>query len=129
MAAAAARHIWATPRDWEVHRHLITQLYIDEERPLKDVMVIMKMAHDFHATEKMYKLRIRAWGLSKNLTSRDVPEMLQETLTHGSEARKCRDEYKFGDYSTTASSIRRSYDNEPASQNGLPFIPARLITT
>ena len=36
--------------DWEVHREYFTRLYQDEERPLKEVMEIMKDRHHFHAT-------------------------------------------------------------------------------
>src|SRR2546421_12116637 len=35
--------------DWDVHREYFTQLYQDEERPLKEVMEIMKDRHHFHA--------------------------------------------------------------------------------
>jgi hypothetical protein len=37
-------------RDWEIHREYFTQLYQYEERPLKEVMEIMKDRHRFHAT-------------------------------------------------------------------------------
>jgi hypothetical protein len=36
--------------DWEVHREYFTKLYQDEERPLKEVMEIMKDLHHFRAT-------------------------------------------------------------------------------
>ena len=36
--------------DWEVYREYFTQLYQNEERPLKEVMEIMKDRHHFHAT-------------------------------------------------------------------------------
>jgi hypothetical protein len=36
--------------DWIVHREYFTQLYQDEERPLKEVMEIMKDRHHFRAT-------------------------------------------------------------------------------
>lgn len=35
--------------DWENHRAQITQLYRDEKKPLKDVVVIMKQ-HQFSAS-------------------------------------------------------------------------------
>lgn len=36
--------------DWEAHRARIRELYLDEDRPLKEVMAIMKGEHDFKAT-------------------------------------------------------------------------------
>src|SRR5947209_19561951 len=36
--------------DWDVHREYFTHLYQDEERPLKEVMEIMKDRHHFRAT-------------------------------------------------------------------------------
>ena len=37
-------------RDWEAHRELFTRLYQAEERPLKEVMEIMKDRYGFRAT-------------------------------------------------------------------------------
>lgn len=37
-------------QDWERHRHIFTQLYHTEERPLKEVMQIMRERYQFHAT-------------------------------------------------------------------------------
>lgn len=39
-----------TRRDWEAHRERFIRLYQVEERPLKEVMEIMKDRHGFHAT-------------------------------------------------------------------------------
>jgi hypothetical protein len=36
--------------DWDRHRGIFTQLYQAEERPLKEVMQIMKDRYQFHAT-------------------------------------------------------------------------------
>jgi hypothetical protein len=36
--------------DWDIHREEFTQLYQDEDRPLKEVMEIMKDRHHFRAT-------------------------------------------------------------------------------
>jgi hypothetical protein len=37
-------------QDWERHRDIFTQLYQVEERPLKEVMQIMRDRYNFHAT-------------------------------------------------------------------------------
>ncbi|KAE8448607.1 hypothetical protein EG329_009032 [Mollisiaceae sp. DMI_Dod_QoI] len=62
-----AQSTYSTPTraDWEHHRQLIKQLYVDENKKLKDVIEIMEQ-HGFKATPKMYKDRIKKWGLDKN---------------------------------------------------------------
>ncbi|KAI0126334.1 Clr5 domain-containing protein [Xylariales sp. AK1849] len=69
---------WATGEDWVARRSIITRLYIDEKRTLKNVMHIMSDEYRFFGTEKMYKAWLRRWGLKKNLTARDIPEILAE---------------------------------------------------
>jgi Clr5 domain len=42
---------WHTSdQDWEPHRARIKQLYLEEDRPLKEVMAIMQRDHGFKAT-------------------------------------------------------------------------------
>jgi Clr5 domain len=42
---------WHTSEaDWEPHRALIRRLYLEEDRPLKDVMAFMEREHGFKAT-------------------------------------------------------------------------------
>ena len=36
--------------DWDRHRNLITRLYLDEDRPLKEVQQIMQSQFRFKAT-------------------------------------------------------------------------------
>jgi hypothetical protein len=46
-----SRHpTWATPEDWDAHQETIRRLYLDEKRPLKDVVVIMESEYGFRAT-------------------------------------------------------------------------------
>src|SRR5437588_416836 len=49
--------------DWEVHREYFAQLYQDEERPLKEVMEIMKDRHHFHATYAPLACRVTMCSL------------------------------------------------------------------
>lgn len=37
-------------RDWEGYRSVITRLYSEENRPLKEVVHWMAQEYDFHAT-------------------------------------------------------------------------------
>src|SRR3984885_7023631 len=49
--------------DWEVHREYFPQLYQYEERPLKEVMEIMKDHHHFRATYDTLGCRVTICSL------------------------------------------------------------------
>ncbi|KAI6353082.1 hypothetical protein MCOR25_009191 [Pyricularia grisea] len=51
---------------WEMHKDTIKNLYIKENMPLKDVIDIMRVDHGLVASVKMYKYRLKTWGLRKN---------------------------------------------------------------
>ncbi|KAF6844030.1 hypothetical protein CMUS01_01529 [Colletotrichum musicola] len=57
---------------WETKRPIITRLYQEEKRSLKEVMEIMERDYHFVATVKMYKSRIWKWGLDKKLKGDEV---------------------------------------------------------
>ncbi|KAI1201110.1 hypothetical protein F5X97DRAFT_58939 [Nemania serpens] len=65
-----------TAQVWESHKEEIRKLYLDENRPLKEVMTIMRQ-RGFRATVRMYKSRFDKWGFSKNNSKREVVTMLQ----------------------------------------------------
>lgn len=74
MALVAQPKTWATSKDdWEMHREAITTLYWKDDKKLKEVVELMAQKHNFHATERMYKERIKQWGLTKYKT-RDKPQ-------------------------------------------------------
>ncbi|RYP75004.1 hypothetical protein DL771_002652 [Monosporascus sp. 5C6A] len=76
-------HEWATQYDWDVHREAISRLYWDESRPLPEVMEIMRLQHNFHATARMYKFRFKKWGLAKNLKADQEEQIrVQAANTH-----------------------------------------------
>ncbi|KAM0199502.1 hypothetical protein ACHAPI_003264 [Fusarium lateritium] len=79
--------------EWEKKRPVITKLYQEEKRPLKEVMEVLEREHGFTATNsfgfldvnrkidqfgsvKMYKSRIWKWGLDKKLKSDEVLAIL-----------------------------------------------------
>jgi hypothetical protein len=49
-AAPQSSKTWATPTDWELYHDEIVRLYIDDDKPLKEVMDVMATEHGFHAT-------------------------------------------------------------------------------
>ncbi|KAF9870765.1 hypothetical protein CkaCkLH20_11664 [Colletotrichum karsti] len=57
---------------WETKRPIITRLYQEEKKSLKEVMEIMEREYHFTATVKMYKSRIWKWGLDKKLKGDEV---------------------------------------------------------
>lgn len=65
------------PQVWEDHKDVIRHLYLEQGRPLREVMDTMARVHGFRATEKMFKIRLKGWGFSKNNTRRDVAQMLR----------------------------------------------------
>ncbi|KAI0131880.1 Clr5 domain-containing protein [Xylariales sp. AK1849] len=69
---------WASTDDWEPHREIISSLYWDQDRPLKEVAEIMRRKHSFIATERMYKSRLKNWGLTKYLKAKEVEEVRRE---------------------------------------------------
>ena len=62
--------------EWNRCRHTILQLYINDDRQLKDVRRIMRDQHDFDATEQMYKKKFRSWKIRKNYSQRQKEDIL-----------------------------------------------------
>ncbi|KAK6948642.1 hypothetical protein Daesc_010412 [Daldinia eschscholtzii] len=62
--------------DWNNYRDVITTLYLEQNKSLKEVMRIMREEYYFFATEKMYKIRFNRWGLHKKLRAHQVAELL-----------------------------------------------------
>ncbi|OAA55455.1 hypothetical protein ISF_07966 [Cordyceps fumosorosea ARSEF 2679] len=61
---------------WEHHKPTIRSLYLDDRKPLKEVMGIMAEKYNFQATPKMYKTRFSQWGFAKNNTEDEVKRLL-----------------------------------------------------
>ncbi|ROW16029.1 hypothetical protein VPNG_02521 [Cytospora leucostoma] len=62
---------------WEGHKDTIKKLYIDEGKPLRELIRIMEEEHDFPATQRMYKARFKQWGFVKNNTEKVVSQILR----------------------------------------------------
>ncbi|KIW23121.1 uncharacterized protein PV07_11347 [Cladophialophora immunda] len=63
--------------EWEKFRPVFTQLYIEENRPLPEVMGIMREKHGLWASEKMYKNKIKHWGLRKYLKEGEAKQIME----------------------------------------------------
>ncbi|KAI3336205.1 Clr5 domain-containing protein [Ustulina deusta] len=64
---------WAQREDWDKHRMVITDLYLNQGETLESVMQVMTEEYGFRATVKMYKMRFKKWGVAKNNLSKSVP--------------------------------------------------------
>ncbi|EJT76759.1 hypothetical protein GGTG_06674 [Gaeumannomyces tritici R3-111a-1] len=66
---------------WEQYKPIIRDLYIKQNRPLKEIIYIMKVTHGLIASVKMYKYRLKAWGIRKN--SRSTAAKLEQHRKDG----------------------------------------------
>jgi hypothetical protein len=93
---ASMQDLYASPEDWDTQRETITRLYLHEKRSLQEVMEYMAVNHFFFATlvprsqaqtswqigtnhpsVKMFRTRIRKWGIDKNNKAAEVAYMLR----------------------------------------------------
>ncbi|RFU25784.1 hypothetical protein B7463_g10556, partial [Scytalidium lignicola] len=65
-----------TSTEWESKREVIKRLYLDHKQPLRKVMEILKLEHGFEASARMYKQRLKRWGLRKNCSIYNVQRFL-----------------------------------------------------
>ncbi|KAH8673287.1 Clr5 domain-containing protein [Xylariales sp. PMI_506] len=72
---------WATADQWERHKEKIIDLYWDQDKPLKEVLETMKREHSFNATMRMYKVRFKAWGVTKYLKAQDANHLRARATT------------------------------------------------
>ncbi|KAI1172639.1 hypothetical protein F4777DRAFT_493988 [Nemania sp. FL0916] len=75
--------------EWESVKSDIAQLYLDENRRLKDVMTILATQRGFYASVKMYKTKLAQWKFFKNNRQADVAKILhlkQQRLEQGKES-------------------------------------------
>ncbi|KAJ0281400.1 hypothetical protein COL940_005684 [Colletotrichum noveboracense] len=82
--------VYATEDHWTCHRGIITRLYRDENKTLKEVKQIMEETYYFHATERMFKTRIKRWGLDKKFKEGEVLAMLQVKNKRDAAGKKTR---------------------------------------
>ncbi|KAM0259741.1 hypothetical protein ACHAQJ_003177 [Trichoderma viride] len=72
---------------WEQYKSTIRALYLEERKPLKEVMNIMSEQYGFQATPKMYKTRFSQWGFVKNNTEEEVKRLLSMKFQRDAEGK------------------------------------------
>ena len=65
---------------WEAHRGTIKRLYIDEGKPLMEVMAIIDRDHGHRGTPKSYKSYLKKWNITKNCNSHEMTAIARKTL-------------------------------------------------
>ncbi|EXJ64037.1 hypothetical protein A1O7_00372 [Cladophialophora yegresii CBS 114405] len=71
QSALSWRTAAPTQQEWLSIKDVFTQLYIGENRRLKDVRAILSRRHGFDASEKMFKRRIAEWKIHKNYKAKE----------------------------------------------------------
>ncbi|KAH7039746.1 uncharacterized protein B0I36DRAFT_357141 [Microdochium trichocladiopsis] len=75
------------PDVWESHKLLIREIYINENKPLKELMAIMR-EKGFKATPRMFKSKFAQWGFVKNNKKKDVAMMLRMQRQRDAEGKR-----------------------------------------
>ncbi|KAF2128127.1 hypothetical protein P153DRAFT_397988 [Dothidotthia symphoricarpi CBS 119687] len=68
------------PMTWAKIQSSLQYYYIDLDMTLGDAMQKIGTEHNFYATEQMYKKRLKAWGLSKQVKSDEKEKALARIL-------------------------------------------------
>ncbi|KAF7862577.1 hypothetical protein EAF04_007450 [Stromatinia cepivora] len=103
----ARRHALSehSAEDWERQRATFTQLYIVQDKCLKEVIKIMEDEHGFRATPRQYKRRIEQWKLDKNIKENDMRVILRKDLKRKREGKKS--EFRISDRDVEPQKIQR----------------------
>lgn len=75
LADSVSRSEGPTATAWAAHRETITALYQQEK--LRTVREIMLRDHVFEVSERMYKTRIKDWGLDKKRKADEMAHALR----------------------------------------------------
>jgi hypothetical protein len=62
--------------EWTRIKPIFEKLYVQQSKTLTDTIQQIREEHNFHATQQMYKRRVKAWGLGKNLKATDIQYIL-----------------------------------------------------
>ncbi|KAF9869838.1 hypothetical protein CkaCkLH20_12637 [Colletotrichum karsti] len=83
------RKVAINDREWEKLRHVIRQLYLQEDRTLKDVLVILGTLHNFHPSKSQLEGKLKQWHMTKNMTPMEwkyLAKRIQKRRNQGKES-------------------------------------------
>ncbi|RYP44338.1 hypothetical protein DL768_009197 [Monosporascus sp. mg162] len=72
--------------EWDLHKDEIRKLFIEEDRKLSDVVILMTQQHGFRRTKAQYERVLKRWGMKKYDTKEDwlfVAERVKERKAQG----------------------------------------------
>lgn len=49
------------PQAWAGVKEIVRRLYVEDELPLREVKAYLEKHHDFRASERMFKDRLKKW--------------------------------------------------------------------
>jgi len=64
-------------KDWIEQRALISSMYVRDDMTLENIRRFMETNHGLRATKKMFKDRLSAWGVSKNLRDDEIVNLMR----------------------------------------------------
>ncbi|KAG4444165.1 hypothetical protein IFR05_000394 [Cadophora sp. M221] len=64
-------------KDWESIKVPFFKLYVQQDRPLREVRAILEETHGFVATERMFKRRVRYWNFDSSKGIREMARSLE----------------------------------------------------
>ena len=94
----------ASTQEWEMHREIIKDLYLNNGMPLKEVVAYMTERLNFHATARTYKTRFNQWGCNKYIKSCDMASPVEKAKSQASDRLKVSD-FEFCDCRKDSSRI------------------------
>jgi hypothetical protein len=50
-----------TPQAWTAVKEIVRRLYVEDELPLREVKAYLEKHHEFRASERMFKDRLKKW--------------------------------------------------------------------
>ncbi|KAF5654111.1 rhomboid family [Fusarium sp. NRRL 25303] len=106
--------------DWESHREVLKQLYLDDNNTLAETMAKMKEKYSFVASEKLYKLQFKKWDWQKNLPATHSRFMVDKINKRRREERK-ETVFTFGgqkwDYEKVQSLPRKKFQRHDRAED------------
>ncbi|KAK9781818.1 putative Clr5 domain-containing protein [Seiridium cardinale] len=76
--------------EWEAMKPFIREIYIKDNRPLKELMLEMERRHGFKATVRMYKKHFSDWNLRKYRERSTDKQLKRVVVRSGSQLGSCQ---------------------------------------
>ncbi|KAL2072966.1 hypothetical protein VTL71DRAFT_10290 [Oculimacula yallundae] len=98
---------------WEILKPILSRLYIDEKKGVKEIVNIMQAEYRFYASQTQYKRQFGIWNLAKALPSKKKEKIAKVLQTRAQQSKNTAVKYNGHDQSTAM----RRYLKEQKRQN------------